>query len=76
LSPKLLPLQASPKLDPDILKVNFAAATEAVPGNDKKFDGPSSSENKVTMYELSIGRDPPPNAIFQKYSMETQSAGI
>ena len=34
LSPKVLPLQASPKLDPVNLDDNFKAATESVPGKD------------------------------------------
>ena len=72
LSPNLLPLQASPKLDPVDLEDNFAAATEAVPGNEQKFDSPSSPENKVTVYELSSYI--PKVNIFR--GLETQSTGI
>jgi hypothetical protein len=66
-SPKLLPLRASPKLDPVNLEDSFAAA-KAVPGNDRILYSPYSPENKVTVYEHSIGSFPPPNAIFQKYT--------
>ena len=70
LSPKVLPLQASSKLDPVNLEDNFKAATEAVPGEDKIFDSPPSSESsgKLTSYQVAIRSIPPPNAIFQKYT--------
>ena len=40
LSPEVLHLQASPKLDPVNLEDNFKATTEAVPGKDQIFDSP------------------------------------
>ena len=64
MSPK--EAQASPKLDPVNLDNNFAAAPEVGPGDDQKSASPSSSDNGVTVHEHSIGREPPPNAIFQK----------
>ena len=72
LSPKLLPLLASPKLHPVNLEDNCKAANEAVPGKgQEQLDSPLSSESesgKLTGYQIPSGSFPPPNAMLQKYT--------
>jgi hypothetical protein len=77
---KLLPEQASPKLDPVNLEDNFAAANEVDPGHYQKSDSPCSSGNKeVTVYEKPMGWYPPPNIRILKYffrGLESQATCI
>ncbi len=72
MSPKVLPLVASPNFHPVNLEDNLKAANEAVPDKGQaQLDSPLSSKSesgKMTMYHIPSGSFPAPNATYQKYT--------
>ena len=72
LSPKILPLVASPNFHPVNIEDNFKSVNEAVPDKGQvQLDSPlsyASESGKMTVCKIPIGSFPAPNAMYHKYT--------